>query len=765
MQLVRWRLDDQPLSIQFIFSAGIIVLASLASIALLLIQIGSQTLAAHWVVQTHHTLNLLHRLERSYFRQEAAVIEFIKTTDPTFASSAMDERRAWDEGFQSLHPDLDDDATKQNFKLLGENYATWSRLTDRILAVGRGTETSTLEAEAVVFKEVGINVDRMIDWEEHLLAQRDRQRKRAVQTTIVVVSLINALLLVVFGLALRRLYRSIAKPIFHLSTTMRRYQGGEFSARVGVSNRSQIGFLESSFNEMAEKIEAMVADLKNLDELKTDFISTVSHELRTPLTSIGGYVKLLIAGDAGPITETQKEFLYIVDTNVVRLTHLINDILDVEKMESGKVQLVREQQDLVSVLKECRDTFGILAAQKGLELRYKVPDHLSPIMGDRGRLVQVFMNLLSNAIKYTQSGFVEIEAEQRDFAVVVRVRDSGIGLSDQEQEKLFQKFYRTRSGLSSAESGTGLGLVIARGLVEAHGGRITVESTPGKGTVFSISLPSATQIVSVENLQDAVVEPMADIARSIWIVDPNSEDVRRMRSILERSEFAQTQKTRVKSFDSVEQITEDDLSTDRPSLVIIDPQHAQFGPLWSSLRQRLHKTVPVLMIGATVDAAAAFAQGATGLLTKPIDEREFVIAVKDLFAAKGWRILVADRNTDLRILIKRSLEQRGFIVDDVDRGGLVLGRLENEEYDLALIDMNFSDVSGVELLKAIRNHPRFLTLPVFVMLDEDKNPPSREKLISWGADQFVGKYRGIGGIVDAVCQYLDDRKQQEQKNG
>ena len=245
---------------------------------------------------------------------------------------------------------------------------------------------------------------------------------------------------------------------------------------------------------MAEKIEGMVDDLRKLDQLKTEFISTVSHELRTPLTSIGGYAKLLAGGEAGEVTETQKEFLYIIDTNVVRLTHLINDILDIEKIEVGKMQIVREPQELGPVLKECRDTFGHPGGAKGPRTavqgaRRSAADH----GGDRSRLVQVFMNLLSNAIKYTDKGFVELIAETNDFAVTVKVRDSGVGLSPDEREKVFQKFYRTPSGLHSAEGGSGLGLAIVRGLVEAHGGTVTVDSATGQGTTFTVTFPATKQ--------------------------------------------------------------------------------------------------------------------------------------------------------------------------------------------------------------------------------------------------------------------------------
>jgi CheY-like chemotaxis protein len=150
------------------------------------------------------------------------------------------------------------------------------------------------------------------------------------------------------------------------------------------------------------------------------------------------------------------------------------------------------------------------------------------------------------------------------------------------------------------------------------------------------------------------------------------------------------------------------------------------------------------------------------LITKPIDEREFLIAVKEMVAAKGWRVLVAERNTDVRILLKRALERRGFLVDDVDRGSQVIGRIEQEEYDMALLDLDFTDVSARELLKVIRRGRSKQILPVLLMLNEKKDAPSAAELESWGVNATVGKVRGIGGIVDTVCQYLEDRKLIEQ---
>jgi signal transduction histidine kinase len=234
----------------------------------------------------------------------------------------------------------------------------------------------------------------------------------------------------------------------------------------------------------------MIKELRRLDDLKTEFLSTLSHELRTPMTSISGYLKLLLAGEVGKPNDEQREFLKIIETNVLRLGHLIDDLLDVSKIEEGKIQLNRERVNVAEILKNCRDSFAPQAAEKGLQLRLKVPDNETVFWGDRRAVAQIFSNLISNAVKYTPKGFVEIELDPRDFAVLVKVRDSGVGMDAVDLQNLFSRFYRSRSAIASGESGTGLGMVIARGLTEAMGGKISVESQIGQGTVFTVSLPN-----------------------------------------------------------------------------------------------------------------------------------------------------------------------------------------------------------------------------------------------------------------------------------
>jgi signal transduction histidine kinase/CheY-like chemotaxis protein len=778
----------------------VVAFFSVISLVLLFSQVDSQARASRFLAQTHRAVGKLNTLGRDYVRQETAVLEYLRTRDNRYLASIHEQRELWNEGLRSIQ-ELVVDSPREMELLHGlqDSYRGWLKVTEELIGQVNtpnwqpeesGPSHGSLREESALFKETFLLIDRFINLESRQLAVRDETEKAATRATFTAISAIQIALLVIFGIGLAKLYLSIAQPISELSTGMRRYRSGDFAARVPPSNESQIGYLQHSFNEMAEKIEAMVRDLRKLDQLKSEFISTVSHELRTPLTSIGGYAKLLAGGDAGPVTETQREFLYIIDTNVVRLTHLINDILDVEKIEVGKMQIQRTPQDLGAVLREVRDTMGILAAQKGLDMRYSVPERVPAVLGERSRLVQVFMNLLSNAIKYTEKGFVELAVETKGYAISVKVRDSGVGLTVEEREKLFQKFYRTRSGLYSTDGGTGVGLVIVRGLVEAHGGTIAVESVPGEGTTFTVTFPATSTIVELET---TVVTPSAPVPsrlpaaapvwqHPIWIIDADTDAVRQLTRIIEKAgALFKGHRLAVRAFASLDEVPEASAMadpSDRPFIVILDPAEPQgaashagaadqgqetYGAI-SLLRRKLQRTVPILVVSGVVDAAEVFAEGASALLTKPIDEREFLIAVKDLIAAKGWRVLVGERNTDLRILLKRALEQKGFLVDDVERGSQVMARLEQEDYDLALLDLSFTDVSARELLKVIRRDRSLDVLPVLLMMNEEKNQPTGEELRAWGATASVGKVRGIGGIVDSVCQYMEDRKLIDQPN-
>lgn len=231
-----------------------------------------------------------------------------------------------------------------------------------------------------------------------------------------------------------------------------------------------------------------VSQEASVDRMKSEFLSTVSHELRTPLTSIRGYAELLLEEDLGPVPPEQKECLSVIRENSLHLSGLISDLLEIEKLQQGKVQLHLSVVDLNAVLYRSIRSAEPLARQKGLTLtREGAP--LPPIRGDEGRLVQVMDNLISNGIKYTKEGGVTISTRSRGDMVEIQVTDTGIGISPEGLEKLFTRFYRVDNAYTREVGGVGLGLVITKELIERHGGQITVASEVGTGTTFTVRLP------------------------------------------------------------------------------------------------------------------------------------------------------------------------------------------------------------------------------------------------------------------------------------
>jgi signal transduction histidine kinase/DNA-binding response OmpR family regulator len=232
-----------------------------------------------------------------------------------------------------------------------------------------------------------------------------------------------------------------------------------------------------------------ITHLKELDRIKSEFVTTVSHDLRTPLTTIHGYIELLPR--AGPLNAQQQEFVLRAGQSMETITTLINNLLDIDRLETG-LDLEMVHCDLSQVIEEAIKDFVKQAEENEQEVRWELPHGLPLVQGDPYRLRQVMDNLLSNALKYTrQGGWIAVSAVEDDGHVVVHVADNGIGIPPAQQPYIFDKFYRVESDETLGITGTGLGLAIVKSVIEKHNGRVWVESRPGVGSVFSFVLPAA----------------------------------------------------------------------------------------------------------------------------------------------------------------------------------------------------------------------------------------------------------------------------------
>ncbi len=241
--------------------------------------------------------------------------------------------------------------------------------------------------------------------------------------------------------------------------------------------------------ELVTELEDQNERLRELDRLKDEFVALVSHELRTPLTSIRGYLELVLEGEAGDLTDEQRQFLGVVERNAHRLLALVGDLLFLAQIEAGKLSLEIGAVDLSAIAAESVETARPLAEEKGITITLATGP-LALIAGDRARLAQLLDNLISNGVKFTPAGGrVDVRVRGQRGQAVVEVRDTGMGIPSDDQQHLFERFFRTAQATEQAIPGTGLGLAISKAIVHGHGGQITVASAEGTGTTFRVSIP------------------------------------------------------------------------------------------------------------------------------------------------------------------------------------------------------------------------------------------------------------------------------------
>ncbi|MFH0762548.1 MAG: ATP-binding protein [Candidatus Omnitrophota bacterium] len=249
--------------------------------------------------------------------------------------------------------------------------------------------------------------------------------------------------------------------------------------------------LEQKVTQRTGDLTKALNEVKTISKRKSDFVSAVSHELRTPLTSIKGYASILLAGKLGELPPDIHSRLEKINRHSDELVHMINDLLDISRIESGKMSMKKESQDLKSVVSGIIELLSIQAKEKEIDLSFKIPEQANTVFADREQLKRVLINIVGNAIKFTPAkGKINIQAAKADNAFIqVDISDTGYGIPQEAQEAIFEEFYRVDNAVNQEVKGTGLGLTLVKRIIEAHNGKIWVKSKAGAGSTFSFTLP------------------------------------------------------------------------------------------------------------------------------------------------------------------------------------------------------------------------------------------------------------------------------------
>jgi signal transduction histidine kinase/DNA-binding response OmpR family regulator len=474
-------------------------------------------------------------------------------------------------------------------------------------------------------------------------------------------------------------------------------------------------------------------EMREADRLKTQFLANMSHELRTPLNSIIGFSRVILKGIDGPITDLQNQDLTAIHNAGQHLLGLINDILDISRIDAGKMELAFEEVDMRNLIQSVASTALGLIKDKPIRLSQFIPDDLPLARADPIRARQVLLNLLSNAAKFTESGSIVIEAKLQTNPdnypeIVVSVSDTGSGIPADHFPKLFEAFSQVDASPTRRTGGTGLGLSICKRLVEMHGGRIWMDSILGKGSTFYFTLP-ALQPKTAPAAETAPAAPAAPGRKNVMVVENEPGVVQLYRRYLEPRGY-----TIVELSDGARAVP---MARElRPYSILLDvnmPSPDGWQVLAQLKSDPVTRPLPVILCTITEDRGRGLSLGAADYLVKPILESDLVASLEKLEKPdrKAHNVLVIEDNPDEAQIVQRILEKlSGFSIQMVAEAKSGLEKAEADPPSLVILDLQLPGSAGFDILASLHAGPKTKSIPVIVLSAADMNPEQMESISS-----------------------------------
>jgi signal transduction histidine kinase/DNA-binding response OmpR family regulator len=580
-----------------------------------------------------------------------------------------------------------------------------------------------------------------------LAAMSDRLKTYAL---IVVAVFLTALLVAL--LISQMSQRIISQPVVRLAETARIVSREKnYSIRAAATgNQDELSTLIEAFNEMLTQIQQHEGDLRkahdeleqrvqerttqlaaankelefrNLEveratKLKSKFLASMSHELRTPLNAIVGFSDLLSEQTAGQLNEKQQRFVNHIKQGSAHLLQLINDILDLSKIEAGQLELRCEDFMVKDALPEVLSTIRPLAMAKNIQVLDKFETSRA-VHADRIRFKQILYNLLSNAVKFTpKGGCIHIDCFDEGDFVALSVKDTGIGIRAEEQKVVFEEFRQVEGSAATAQEGTGLGLAITKRLVEQQGGKISLQSEFGKGSCFTFTLPLASEASQAPPSNGAALVPAVVSTEGrgkplILVVDDEVTARELLSSYLSPDYRIATAGSGVEAVEKARQLRPDGITLD-----VLMPDGTGFETLVALRKNPETTNIPIIIVSIVDQKQVGFALGAVDYLIKPIRKPVLLETIRKHILPQSDEdeaILLVDDDPRTLELLEETLRSAGYETESVRSGTRALEVLSSKVVSAVLLDLLMPGMDGFEVIRHVRQEETLKELPIFVM--------------------------------------------------